>query len=218
MISRKHNFIFLHIPKTAGNSITSVLSKYAETTLQPQISPNGYETGDNFETIDPRLGNDKHFTLQKYINYFKEEIYSYRILTTVRNPWDWACSCYFFRKQVNEGIYKKENSIWKSDDSIIAPDKFDKEEFLRYLYSNSQMPQSDYLRSNKKINVYLMRYESLQNDFLKACNLLNIPSSKLPRLNATRRFNYKKIFDQELNNAISKIYFRDIEMFNYQFS
>ena len=63
-----------------------------------------------------------------------------------------------------------------------------------------------------------MRYESLQNDFYKACNLLNLPSSKLPRLNATRRFNYKKIFDQEINNAISKIYFRDIEMFNYQFS
>ena len=218
MISRKNRFIFVHIPRTAGNAITSVLLKYSETTLKPQWSANGYGTGDNSETIDPILGNDKHFTLQKYINYLKEEIYSYRIIAVVRNPWDWACSCYFFRKQINKGIHKKENSIWKSDDSIIAPDKFDKEEFLRYLYSNNQIPQSDYLRSNKKINVYIMRYESLQKDFTKACNLLNIPSTKLPRLNSSRRFNYKKILDQELKNAISKIYFRDIEMFNYQFS
>ena len=69
MISHKHKFIFTHIPKTGGTSITRALNPNAGIKNKPL----------------------KEMPLKDKEDYFK--------FTFVRNPWDRAVSMFFFRQK-----------------------------------------------------------------------------------------------------------------------
>ncbi|MBN86701.1 MAG: hypothetical protein CL885_04185, partial [Dehalococcoidia bacterium] len=71
MISHKHRFIFVHIPKTAGTSVTACLRPYCETYL-------------------------KHHHI---LDVLPENHDSYYKFCVARNPWDRCVSRYFYLKR-----------------------------------------------------------------------------------------------------------------------
>jgi hypothetical protein len=74
MISHEHKFIFVHVPKTGGTSIESLLD----------------------------LSGAKHNTARQYRNFFPDVWKRYFSFAFVRNPWDRVLSFYMFRKQVRQ--------------------------------------------------------------------------------------------------------------------
>ena len=106
MISLQKCFLFVHIPKTAGNSIQSVLRDYSEDQLVAlRKEQDGIE---RFGLRNPNYKIKKHSTLSECYdalgdNQFRK-LYKF---TCVRNPWDRMVSYYFTPTQSPETWNRK---------------------------------------------------------------------------------------------------------------
>ena len=175
MISFQKGFLFVHIPKTAGNSIQSVLRDYSEDQLVAlRKEQDGIE---RFGLRNPKYKIRKHSTLREYRDTLGEEQFRklYRF-TCVRNPWDRMVSYYFTPTQ--------------------NPESWDREKF--YGIISKAISIADYLRLNENekdpfANVdYIMRFENLADDFRAVCNQLDISPVTLPQYNRSTREHYSK--------------------------
>ena len=72
MISISHNWLFIHIPRTGGNSVQSVLARYSEDTLTCGVFQDGT---DRFGVQGSYTGN-KHFRLQDYADAVPPDVFS----------------------------------------------------------------------------------------------------------------------------------------------
>jgi hypothetical protein len=87
MISFQKGFLFVHIPKTAGNSIQTILHHYSEDEIVAlRAEQDGIE---RFGLRNPNYKIKKHSTLAEYRAALGEarfrDLYKF---TCVRNPWD----------------------------------------------------------------------------------------------------------------------------------
>lgn len=200
MISLQKRFLFVHIPKTAGNSIQSVLREYSEDQL---IALRKEQDGvERFGLRNPKYNIKKHSTLSEYHDALGDEQFRnlYKF-TCIRNPWDRMVSYYFTPTQNPE--------TWN-------PKKF------RGIISKA-VSVSDYLRLHDAEgdpfgNVdYIMRFESLADDFRVVCKAIGISPPTLPQYNRSSRGHYSNYYDDELRELVRTRFAAEIERFNYTF-
>jgi hypothetical protein len=200
MISLQKRFLFVHIPKTAGNSIQSVLRDYSEDQLVAlRKEQDGIE---RFGLRNPKYDLKKHSTLSEYQEALGDEQFRnlYKF-ACVRNPWDRMVSYYFTPTQNPETLNEKKfrETIFKA------------------------VSVADYLRLDKGeqdpfANVdCIMRFENLTDDFRAVCNTIGIPPPALPRYNRSSREHYSKYYDDELREFVRARFAAEIERFNYRF-
>ncbi|QBQ54828.1 sulfotransferase family 2 domain-containing protein [Nitrosococcus wardiae] len=200
MIGIYHQFIFVHIPKTAGNALQSVLSAYSEDTLVAGNNKDGVHRFGLYSAY----GTIKHSTLTDYFAALgPESFWSKRKFSCVRNPWDRAISFYFSPHR--------------------RCDTWDRNEFIRML--DEIHPMSTYLRlptdaagMRPDDNLdFIIRYEQLNEDFSRLCDILDIPGRSLPVLNQGNRRPYFDYYDPELIQIVTDRFWEDIEVFGYKF-
>jgi hypothetical protein len=92
MISTGGGWLFIHVPKTGGNSIQSILAPFSDDALTSDQYRDGVQ---DFEVAGPRTAR-KHMSLQEYHDLLPAEVYA-RLLkvAVVRDPWERAISAYF---------------------------------------------------------------------------------------------------------------------------
>ena len=200
MISFRKGFLFVHVPKTAGNSIQSVLRDCSEDELVAlRKEQDGIE---RFGLRNPKYKIRKHSTLREYREALGDE--QFRTLykfTCVRNPWDRMVSYYFTPTQTPE------HWNWKKFRGIIS----------------KAVSIPDYLRLDEAeadpfANVdYIMRFENLTDDFRTVCKQLHISMPMLPQYNRSCREHYSKYYDDELRELVRTRFAREIERFRYTF-
>jgi len=200
MISSQKRFLFVHIPKTAGNSIQSILRDYSEDEL---VALRGGQDGiERFGLRNPKYKIKKHSTLAEYKAALGEvqfgDLYKF---TCVRNPWDRMVSYYFTPTQ--------NMAAW------------DRKKFRKAIVK--ALSVADYLRLDKVEedpfgNVdYVMRFENLADDFRTVCGTLGISPTTLPRYNRSSREHYSKYYDDELRELVCARFAAEIERFGYIF-
>ena len=69
----------------------------------------------------------------------------------------------------------------------------------------------------KKLFDFLIKFENLQEDFNKVCQILNIPKKILPKENSGNKKHYKEYYNSESFDIVSEKFSKDIETFNYKF-
>ena len=151
IVSTRHKFIFVHIPKTAGSSITTALKPYGRDNKLAAASTKHETLGELFarQRIAPGL-------------YFK--------FGFVRNPWCRMVSFYFYLR----GRAHKIPEINDVSDFTAFLRALEKE--MKWLcQKHSVRPQSDFIfNDGKLIADFIGRYESLDQDFAAACAKIGI--------------------------------------------
>jgi hypothetical protein len=200
MISLQKGFLFVHIPKTAGNSIQSVLRDYSEDELVAlRKEQDGVE---RFGLRNPKYKIKKHSTLSEYYDALGHEHFSKLFkFTCVRNPWDRMVSYYFTPTQ-NPETWNRERFLGIISDAVSVAD------YLRF----------DDGEEDPFANVdYIIRFESLADDFRAVCKAINISPPTLPQYNRSNREHYSKYYDDELRELVRTRFAAEIERFNYMF-
>ena len=204
MISTKHQSIFVHIPKTGGQSIESVFLKLNGLDWEAR-APLLLRRKEPHEGGPERLAHlmAREYVTLRYIdrvsfeNFFK--------FAFVRNPWD---------RLVSEYRYLKEKVPFAAFvERVLAQDYPDTSRHIR--------PQLDFLTDEygKIIVDFIGRFESIAVDFGEVARRLELGRVKLPHRNSSGLFHrsYRCYYDERLRERVGQFYAADVERLNYSF-
>lgn len=199
-IDHKNRFIFIHIPKTAGNSIEVYFNLRKEENLWSRI-PN---------TIDGIRYTPQHYTASMLKNHphTKDYFDNYLKFAFVRNPYERILSHFIWKNE-----YYPENL------PDATPESFSR--WLDKLKINIDhlIPQYDFIYENNKCIVdFVGRFENLQKDFNIILNKLNIINvEKLSKTNQSKIIHNKDAYLSPKNREkIYHYYKKDFDIFGYE--
>jgi len=214
MISLKYKFLFVHVPKTAGNSIQNILAPFADDVI---VSSEPYQDGiERFDLRNDEFKTSKHSTLFEY----RQRLGSRTVkglfkFATIRNPWDMMISYYFSHHRGvshwdKHGFKKLLGSVPTLRHYLCLPKSTLLQRFA---------PRDIFARIgplDKDIDL-LMRFEKLDEDFAEACRRIGLPSQDLPRRNASNRTDYRNYYDDECRELVRVKFSEEIEFGGYTF-
>lgn len=187
VISDKHRFIFIHNPKTGGESIEAALTLYASLLVSAP------------KNLHKRL--NKHSNPKMIKKYVGETIWnSYFKFVFVRNPWDRFLSLYMYARSRKPGLRAQRLSF---------------EEYLKYRMTHNKqfLVQRSYVNLN--IN-FIGRFERLNADFKNICKVIGI-SCTLPHKNKSVHEHYRKYYTENTKNLVATFSKVEIDRFGYAF-
>lgn len=193
MISLANSFVFVHIPKTGGNSLQRVLEPYSDDRRQP--TQGAHDLDNRFELRGPITGA-KHFTSRQYIDIIGiHQFLGLRKVTIVRNPFDRAMSLFF---------------------ATSAEPDFSRDAFLRRI-AGMRTASSFLSYQSRLISFdYIGRFERFAEDsidLMRACGITE--PGEIPHVNrgpvaATRQF-----YDSATADAVRRRFHVDFVQFGY---
>jgi len=142
----------------------------------------------------------------------------------VRNPWEWLVSYYSFGKVTGPRETRPDFcerfptfKDWVKT-ALVAENTWLKETYGHYSY-RVKIPQHYYLADAEgKILVdFVGRYERLQDDLRRACELAGVPVPvKLTRGHKSAHGPYQDYYDEETLELVAPFVAKDAELFGYQ--
>ena len=209
VISDSHRFVFIHVQKTGGTSLSRVL----------------------VESLDAERygGTDTHMHLSRAYEVYPRTR-TYRAAAFVRNPWDRLISWYEEILQNGQRL-----SWWKRlrnkqynvlrHQVLTRTDGF--ESFLRrgpkFKNRLGEYPfranQVDYLvdGDGRMAVDFIGRFESFEHDARGIGVMLGVELNSIPHLNASTHRNYRDYYTPETRDMVARRFSRDIETFGYDF-
>lgn len=229
MISRQKNFVFVHIPKTAGTSVEEALLPFTE----------GASGGKQAVLISRNWNPFKgppwlqHLTASEYVSRgFVDSLDGFRTFSFVRNPWARLVSEYnskgpSWRMRLLNIPWTFENFVlkclpqWWEDNYFRGHDNF------RHI-----LPQYRFLTNdnNTVIVDHILRMENLEVGFQQVTDQLGLPGVLLPHerrspnrspLDGSRLLtsscHYSEYYTPETKRFVEEFYKKDIELLGYEF-
>jgi hypothetical protein len=206
IISERHKFVFVAIPKTGTHSVRRA--------LRPQLGEQDIEQVKLFEKKQlpipelARLGHGHISLLQlrpflepgKFESFFK--------FAFVRNPFDRFVSyCAFMTR--GKGEFDADPKRVMRYILFTAPP-------VRHILFQ---PQVSFIGDGTGglLTDYVGRVETMQSSFDEICDRIGIPHAELGKANESTRADYRKYYDDQLIDGVAKLYARDLETFGYGF-
>ncbi|PVW15762.1 sulfotransferase family 2 domain-containing protein [Marixanthomonas spongiae] len=234
MLIPEHKALFVHIPKTAGQSVENFMLKHLGKNREKDGPGYLLRYNPNPEKGPKRLA---HLTAKEYVKYGylnQEQFETYFKFTIVRNPWERMLSFYKFR-----GF----SSLIGFNTFInrYLPEYFEKEHgFFK--------PQTDFIfnTQNELLVDFMGRFEQLNADFSIIADHLSIPFSQLPKHNRSiekgivskksflllqkhpkilkhlnfspqKTLPYQQAYTDASRKLVNRLYERDIDLLGYVF-
>lgn len=189
MYSIEHSFIFVHIPRTAGNSIQTVLLKYSN---NRKVTPGNRDGVHRFE-VEADIPITKHSPIRSYMAL--DEYDGMLKFTCIRNPWE----------------------RWLSEhhraDKYSSPDEFDRLKFMRNV---ERRPCMWHYMEGGEFDLVL-RFERLQRDWRIMLEMIGLEYVGLPHVNRGNHHHYSEYYDDELVEIVRDKEHALIERFGYEF-
>jgi len=209
LLSETEKFLFVHIQKTAGTSLTQHLKTHLSN-LDSVLKPH-----------DPLLLAQRNLGIN-LDDYFK--------VAFVRNPFDRLVSWYSMIMTHGIKLSKAErlaqpgyNKIWQYvltnsqnfDEFLIRCfDAEDRSGWKPFLFN-----QVDYLKNDKGVLSvdFIGRFETITQDSVELCKRLNIKNTQIPHKNKSSHEHYRHYYNSETRTIVEKRFAEDLDYFGYQF-
>jgi hypothetical protein len=205
IISTLHKFVFVAIPKTGTHAVRQALREHMGPQDMEQVGlfvqrslpiPALAQIGHGHITLEELR---PHVKAQAWASFFK--------FAFVRNPFDRFVSyCAFITRDGDE---------FDNDPQAVMRDVLAHPPNDHILFH----PQHSFVtdRSGALLADYVGRVEEMQKSYDEISARVGIPTSRLEKVNATKRRNYREYFDDKLIEGVAKLYARDLELFGYEF-
>ncbi|GHB09899.1 sulfotransferase family 2 domain-containing protein [Salinicola rhizosphaerae] len=192
----KNGVVFVHVPKTAGNSIFQALFG---------VSAHGHDEAATYRRYDAN----------RFDRYYK--------FGFVRHPLDRLVSAYVYLNKGGIGRYDqafRDKYLAKTSDFGEFLRKLDTQpKYRRQVLSWVHFrPQTRFLcDANESVLVdYIGRYENIERDYERIAGDLKLADvSPLQVVNRTERQGYRDYYDPELIDIACRLYDRDMKVFGY---
>jgi Sulfotransferase family len=201
VLSESRGWLFVHVPKTGGNSLQSALVSFSDDRLVAGGVRDGVE---RFEVQGP-VTRHKHFSLQDYADALAPDTIAKLFkFSVVRDPWERAISWYF---SPHRWALQGKQPIWSPDD------------FRGCLCE--MVRACDMLSIGGKYEAIdmLLRFESLIQDVQVLFDRLRLGRIILPHRNRGMRglnwYNYYAMHP-ELVGLVADMFGADAEAFGYR--
>jgi len=136
------------------------------------------------------------------------DIDQYFKYVTIRNPWERYASYYMWAKKHEDNQHL--GTLFKQYGY--------KQQAILEKIINSNMSQDNFLLiDNKKCVDYIARLETINEDFKKLCEILNIPKTKLLHRNKSERYDYRELYNQKLADLVYEKEKYVIDNYGYQY-
>lgn len=205
MISKQKKFVFVHIQKTAGNSIQLALEPFGEDAIVENSKQRVFnaELGaiNRFGIKRAHINLGKHAKLAQIHQHWNAEALGdwnqYLKFTCVRNTWDRLVSLYF--------------------SPHLGRTEFDAHDFRRFIEDTASISQSAFVMIEGQLGIdRFLRFEHLAEDFGDLCAQLGIQAT-LPHLNQSAHAAYTQYYDAEARKLVEDLYAEEIELFGFKF-
>jgi hypothetical protein len=194
---------FIHIPKTAGQSIEDLFEFKCDNYHYAGDHHNGYDFS--------------HCTIKNMQS--KIDVSNFFKFSFVRNPFDRLVSEFFFRPK--NGVFFKRLKMKKHsfDDFVNGVYQYKLSYDVNKSYDESHLyKQFDFIYIDNKISVdFLGRFENLKNDISTLKKKFNINKNIIHK-NKTNHYHYSSYYSTTTKSMVEKIYEKDLNTFNYYFS
>ena len=210
LISHRHRFAFIHVPKTAGSSVAFALWPHADhvdhywmtrSLALVGIHVNHYAPYrmKKFRTHTPAAVLQRQLPAEVFADLFK--------FAFVRNPWDLLVSSYHY---LREKVGHHRGPVASRLQSFAA--------YAAYEIRRGKMSQSAMLTGHdgRLLVDFVGRFESLADDFAYACRRIGVEMD-LPRANSSRHADYRSYYDDRLAAEVGRFFAADVERFGYAF-
>ena len=212
IVSKRYKYIFFHLPKNAGVSVSRMLIAQENILKTKRIISfvfrKFFKTKDNFYFS---LKNKRikffsaHWECYKIQEIIDEKIFSeYLKFAVIRNPWDRMVSRYFYSKKIDSNFKN-----------------FSFGEFVDFDLKNNMHVINQYkFCTDKKNNFCLdevLKFENLNINFNKISSKIFNKKDMLMHLNKSEHRNYREYYDNKTKDKIYKYCKKDIEFFEYEF-
>ncbi len=202
MYSKEHNLLFVHIPKAAGQSISTYFINLAGAFWEDREA---FFMGAN---LNPIIGPPQiaHFTLDEY---YKSGILAHAALdkaikfAVVRNPWDrlWSEYNYFW----------KDICSW-DDFFIFFPNGIIDDYKTGRDAARHIKPQVEFINDD----VEILKFENLIEDFSNFCIRHDFPNNPMLHVNNDSKIgHYSGVYDEKKIEVVRRFYSEDIKQFGY---
>lgn len=220
IISHTHRAIFVHIPKTAGTSVTAL--------IEPSLRWNDLVLGGTKfgERIQPayqeRFGLSKHMRARDIRLVVGEETWgNYFSFAVVRHPYTRFVSFYNWKRSAVSRA-APDSPLWSWPATEAFQQSGSISEFLRhekFLTSRAAEPQVDWVCDDDRrcIVDFVARFEGLAADIDRVSARLGLGSGRLGVLNTStsERPLGELLSDEEDYRFLHDFYRRDFEVFGY---
>ena len=202
--------IFIWIPKNAGSSIANdVLVK--QLGFEKRKYPGEYDTFGHNNNVTFTHVSIKHLLAAGYLNQdFYDNSFKFCFC---RDPYDRLVSAWKYHRDVEKKItYSFEDYVNHISERI------DTSEGLPHIGLHNQPGlihanrQTDWISEGVD---FIGRFENLQNDFNKICDIIGAPSIQLRKTNPTQHKLYHNYYTRELYDIVNDVYDADFTRFKY---
>lgn len=220
MISHKQQYIFVHIPKTGGTSVSKKLGLFRVAThgvqdhrpimdIEPfsiaHLRPQCWRSDGLYRYVRLQLGHlwrgRRRLSQTEYKSYYK--------FTFVRNSWARAVSWY-------KGVMRDE--VIRAKLGIPVDCSF--KQFITVYGDQYHLKSQLYWLMDSRGHIamdFIGKFERLQEDFNQVCGTLGIEDTQLPTELMFGGERYTRLYDDETKDLVARKYAREIAMFGFKF-